>query len=166
MNSARPMIDVSTTRTRAVSGIEPHRAAPELDRTTVDGIPCATTARTLLDLADLVSRKRLTQRQLGRAVERAEALLIVEANLPRPLVNVPLYPDLVPDFMWPDYKLIVETDGWETHGPRAARQRDLKRDRRLVADGWRVIRFTWADVTDDPDEVVRTLRSLLRSSGS
>ena len=210
--SSRPVIEVSAPGRRAPVGVEGHRSVPEADRTVIDNIPCTAAARTLLDLADLVSRSRFTQRQLDRAVERAEALqifdltaieellsrsngrrgakqlrqairahrpqgtkeelekrlleLIIEAGLPRPLVNVPLAPDLVPDFTWPDYKLIVEADGWETHGTRAARQRDLARDRRLTEEGWRVIRFTWADVADGPDEVVRTLQSLLRSSGS
>jgi very-short-patch-repair endonuclease len=67
----------------------------------------------------------------------------------------------VPDFMWPEYKVIVETDGWETHGPRSARRRDLARDRELTLAGWRVVRFTWADVRYEPDEVVRMLRGLL-----
>ena len=89
--------------------------------------------------------------------------LVTEAGLPAPLVNAPLG-EIVHDFMWPEQKLIVETDGWATHGPRPARRRDLRRDRKLVAAKWRVIRVTWEDVTDDPGEVVRTLQMLLRAA--
>jgi hypothetical protein len=94
------------------------------------------------------------------AFERLFLALCDRAGVPRPLVNAPLG-EIVPDFMWPEYKVIVETDGWETHGPRSARRRDLARDRDLTLAGWRVARFTWVDVRYEPDEVVRTLRGLL-----
>ena len=47
------------------------------------------------------------------------------------------------DAVWRDAKLIVELDGFATHGTRRAFERDRARDRRLQAAGWRVIRLTW-----------------------
>jgi very-short-patch-repair endonuclease len=82
------------------------------------------------------------------------------AGLPRPVTGAPLG-DIVPDFMWPARRVIVETDGWDTHGPRLARRRDLRRDRALAAEGWTVIRVTWADLKYDPAEVSSTLGAVL-----
>jgi very-short-patch-repair endonuclease len=65
-----------------------------------------------------------------------------------------------PDFLWADQRLVVETDGWETHGTRRQFERDRRRDQRLQAAGWRVVRFTWWQVTDEPAGVVATLRAL------
>jgi predicted transcriptional regulator of viral defense system len=73
--------------------------------------------------------------------------LVREAGLPEPMVNLSLaapdHPRLIPDFCWPTHRLIVETDGWETHRTRAAFEADRRRDAALQADGWRVVRFTW-----------------------
>ena len=48
---------------------------------------------------------------------------------------------LIPDFDCPDLGLIVEVDG-DTHDAG----RDARRDTRLADDGYRVLRFTNADV--------------------
>jgi hypothetical protein len=73
--------------------------------------------------------------------------LVREAGLPEPMVNeslaAPDHPRLDPDFCWPTHRLIVETDGWQTHRTRAAFEQDRRRDAALQADGWRVVRFTW-----------------------
>ena len=60
-------------------------------------------------------------------------LTFLDANeLPRPLVNERL-DGVTPDFRWPEQRLIVEADGFETHGTRAAFERDRARDRALTA---------------------------------
>lgn len=64
------------------------------------------------------------------------------------------------DFVWHRPRLIVETDGVGTHGTRLAFQRD-RRDRLLALEGWRVIRFTWENVTNDHDHVAHVLRAML-----
>jgi predicted transcriptional regulator of viral defense system len=61
---SRPTIDVHTSLT-----LEPS------DITTVDGIPCTTVARTLVDLGDVVSR-----REVERAVDRAEMLRVFDGR--------------------------------------------------------------------------------------
>ncbi|MFN2616400.1 MAG: DUF559 domain-containing protein [Thermoleophilaceae bacterium] len=62
---------------RGRPGIRVHRAAAlaQRDVTAVDGIPCTTVARTLLDLAEQVDRRGLV-----RAVERAEELRLFDAG--------------------------------------------------------------------------------------
>jgi predicted transcriptional regulator of viral defense system len=93
--------------------------------------------------------------------------LVRAAALPEPLVNLPLdAPDhglCRPDFHWPSHRLIVETDGWESHKTRAAFESDRAKDAALTAAGYRVVRFTWRT----PDATIRRrLRALLTPAGS
>ena len=66
-------------------------------------------------------------------------------GIPRPLVQ-PIVAGHQVDFCWPELRLIVETDGFEHHGTRAAFERDRAKDAELIARGWRVLRFTHAQV--------------------
>ena len=68
-------------------------------------------------------------------------------GIPRPLVNAVVHGYEV-DFCWPELRLIVETDGFEHHGTRAAFERDRARDAALTARGWRVLRFSDGQVHD------------------
>jgi very-short-patch-repair endonuclease len=65
------------------------------------------------------------------------------------------------DLAWPEYRLAVEVDGWEAHGTREAFQDDRTRDARMLAIGWRTLRFTWHDVVDRPAYVLTTIRATL-----
>jgi len=85
--------------------------------------------------------------------------------LPRPLVNHIIENDEV-DFFWPHQRLVVETDGRGTHLTRAAFERDRDRDARLVALGYRVLRFTERQVTADTEIVAARLSALLPTSAS
>jgi very-short-patch-repair endonuclease len=67
------------------------------------------------------------------------------------------------DFLWRDHLLVVETDGFRHHGHRAAFEADRARDARLQSRGFRVLRFTYRQVRDSPEEVARALRPLIRS---
>jgi very-short-patch-repair endonuclease len=58
-------------------------------------------------------------------------------------------------------RLVIEVDGHRTHSTRRQRQADAEREAHLVAQGWRVVRFTYEDVTGRPDYVVATVRLLL-----
>jgi very-short-patch-repair endonuclease len=81
-------------------------------------------------------------------------------GLPAPLVNRHL-DGIEPDFRWPSHKLVVELDGFETHGTRGAFERDRARDRKLLAAGWRVVRITWRQLHETPTELAHDLHSLL-----
>ena len=90
--------------------------------------------------------------------------LVRGAGLPEPRCNEALHaPDhgeCYPDFHWPAYGLIVETDGWEAHRTLAAFRSDRAKDAALTAAGYKVLRFTW-DVDDAT--VLRRLRALLQN---
>jgi very-short-patch-repair endonuclease len=56
--------------------------------------------------------------------------------------------------------VIVELDGHATHGTRVVFERDRGRDRKLQAEGWRVVRVTWRQL-DNEAELAADLRRLL-----
>jgi very-short-patch-repair endonuclease len=81
-------------------------------------------------------------------------------RLPKPEVNARL-DQFVADFLWPEQRLYVEADGWESHRTRSAFEADRARDARLKVLGYEVLRFTWRQITSDPGRVARTIRALL-----
>lgn len=100
-----------------------------------------------------------------RSVFEAHALpRLIARGLPRPLVNHGLEIEgrmLIPDFLWPEQRLIVETDGRETHETAGAFQRDRERDQRFLAAGYRVSRVTWIHLRDDLEGVVARIADAL-----
>jgi very-short-patch-repair endonuclease len=143
-------------------------------------IGVTTPARTLLDLRGCVDAKTL-----GRARRQAEVLgyrlddaaeiepdltrselerrflrLCRRASLPSPEVNARVGEHVV-DFLWRSSGLIVETDGWRYHRGRASFEQDRARDAQLVAVGYEVLRFSWRQVVDEPDEVIAAVRARL-----
>lgn len=62
-----------------------------------------------------------------------------------------------PDFVWSDQKLVVEADSRESHGTRKAFEEDRRRDNELRAAGWAVLRFTWRQMTAEPEWVARMI---------
>jgi Protein of unknown function (DUF559) len=93
--------------------------------------------------------------------------LIREAGLPEPETNdafhVPDYGHCEPDYHWPQNRVIVETDGFETHGTRHAFRNDRAKDAALTAYGYRVLRFTR---DDEPALAIKRLRTVLARRGS
>ena len=73
--------------------------------------------------------------------------------------------DLRLDLLWEEQGVIVEGDGWATHGTREAFQADRERDRTMVIAGRATMRFTWDDVVHRPKEVIEGVREGLRRRG-
>ncbi len=65
------------------------------------------------------------------------------------------------DCLWSQARVIVELDGFATHGTRMAFESDRDRDRRLAAAGYRSTRVTWRQLLDIPEEIAADLRELL-----
>jgi very-short-patch-repair endonuclease len=84
-------------------------------------------------------------------------------GLRRPEVNSRIDGSEV-DFFWRAQRLIVETDGHETHGTRTAFERDRARDARLTVLGYRVVRFTHRQLVYERERVAATLVGLLAAS--
>lgn len=67
----------------------------------------------------------------------------------------------VVDVLFEAARVVIEIDGWRSHSGRAAFQRDRQRQNQLVALGYKVLRFTWADLVERPDSVVDQVRRLV-----
>jgi hypothetical protein len=86
------------------------------------------------------------------------------AKLPLPTTNLSLQLEGVwieADCVWLEQRLIAELDGHAFHGTRLAYEDDRARDRALTAAGWRVMRITWRQLHDEPEAIVRDLRTAL-----
>ncbi len=62
-------------------------------------------------------------------------------------------------------QLVIELDGKAYHTGEAAFSRDRRRDAALALCGYRVLRFTWEDITVRPEETVATVVAVLASMG-
>jgi len=114
-------------------------------------------------LRRLLARHRPGTTRTRSPLEEAFLLLVREAKLPDPQVNTRLGPFTI-DFLWPEQRVAVETDGRAAHDRTAARERDHRRDAWLHANGYLPLRFTWTQVNQRPGEVVRALRPKLGGS--
>jgi very-short-patch-repair endonuclease len=92
--------------------------------------------------------------------ERRMRRLVDAAGLDQPLVNAPLLGYVV-DFLWSAQRLVVEVDGYRFHGHREKFESDRRRDQRLVAAGYRVIRVTWIQLRDEPMAVIASIAQAL-----
>jgi very-short-patch-repair endonuclease len=110
----------------------------------------------LVDETDLEQEPDLTRSEL----ERLFLSLCRRHRLPQPEVNARLGPHEV-DFLWRDRALIVETEGFRHHGDRASFEADRARDAELHSLGFRVLRFTYRQVTRERSAVVAALHELL-----
>ena len=81
------------------------------------------------------------------------------------VVNVVVHDDLGSigevDILFETAKLVVEIDGRDVHSQPEVFQRDRAKQNRLMRAGYTVLRFTWDDLTQRPDTVIATIRSLL-----
>ena len=94
------------------------------------------------------------------SAERRLKALVAKAALPRPETNVRLEGYEV-DAMWREQRLLVEIDGFATHGTRKSFEEDRLRDQVLIAKGWRVLRITWRQLTSEPIAVATRLATAL-----
>jgi len=110
--------------------------------------------RKLLDecRADQITRSELEERFLT---------LCRRASLPPPEVNTRIEASGTTyevDFLWRTRHLVAETDGWGPHRTHSAFEADRRRDADLLVAGFRVVRFTWRQITRNAESVVATLR--------
>ncbi|MCP2160512.1 endonuclease domain-containing protein [Williamsia serinedens] len=66
------------------------------------------------------------------------------------------------DILFEAARVLVEIDGFAFHSAASDFQRDRTRQNALVAAGWTVLRFTWADLTERPGHVVAMISHALR----
>ena len=83
-----------------------------------------------------------------------------DRGIPRPIVNT-FVEGFEVDMAWPDQRLVIELDGYDTHGTRRAFEADRRRDATLQLARQRTIRVTHRWLTREPDDLERTVKALL-----
>ena len=66
------------------------------------------------------------------------------------------------DFYWKKYRTIVEVDGAVKYTDPLRASNQLRRDAILRADGFEVVHFGWAEVTENPAFVVTSIKAAFR----
>ena len=92
--------------------------------------------------------------------ERLMLQIARDADLPRPETNVRLLRYEV-DFLWREHGVVVEVDGYSTHGHRTAFEYDRRRQQELTAAGYRVMHVTWRQLNDEPMAVAARISAAL-----
>jgi hypothetical protein len=98
------------------------------------------------------------------SLSRLESLFIAtvrRARLPLPETNR-LTDGHYVDCRWPEQRLTVELDSYKAHDTRHAWEQDRDRERQARARGDEFRRYTWRDVVEDPEPMLRDLAELLR----
>lgn len=91
-----------------------------------------------------------------------ELLLAAGIELPNMQVAAP-WAEREPgrvDAMYPEARVIIELDGRTFHVRNDAFERDRKRDQLAALNGYVTVRFTYRQITADPDHVVDVTRRL------
>jgi very-short-patch-repair endonuclease/predicted transcriptional regulator of viral defense system len=94
-------------------------------------------------------------------LEDAFLRLLDAHGLPRPVGQHPINGHAV-DFLWPEQRVVVETDGWEGHRHYAAFELDRELTNAMQLQGYVVLRLTPSAVTRRP---ARTARMIARALG-
>jgi hypothetical protein len=134
-------------------------------------------ARRRVSIRQLVATRRRLGRRRGSAkldrVLRAAAPtrteledvvldLIVDSGFVRPEVNQPLLlagRRVVPDFRWPEQRVVVEADSRTWHDNPIARQDDAERQALLEDHGDCVLRVTWAQAVTQPRDTAARIHA-------
>jgi hypothetical protein len=116
----------------------------------------------------------IQKRDMGSTWTRSELEellieLVDELGLRRPETNVILAIDgetFEIDALWRAERVVVELDSRQFHDTPLAFERDRRRDRKLIAAGWRPVRITWRQITEERAAVGSDLTAMLaRRSG-
>ena len=65
------------------------------------------------------------------------------------------------DVAFPALRIAIEVDGWAFHRTKERRDRDMIKANALSSAQWRLLTFSWEDVTQRPDYVLAAITSLL-----
>jgi hypothetical protein len=151
MGRATAIIEVTVPTTAGHvkrDGIVVHRQRLPPEHVTVyRGIPVTIPILTLLDYAAVAPLNALF-----RAFEQAQVHLHIP---PAPIAAE--VGEWTPDFYWPEWGLIVETDSVAFHSTAWEQQRDALKDDAMRALGLDVLRLRWAEVVGRPAETARRI---------
>jgi very-short-patch-repair endonuclease len=103
---------------------------------------------------------RHTYSRTDSVLERRFLRLVRSARLPAPRTQAWVNGFRV-DFFWPELGLVVETDGLRYHRTPAQQAHDLRREQAHAAAGLTALRFSAAQVREEPTRVLATMREVV-----
>jgi very-short-patch-repair endonuclease len=176
-------VTTAERRPRNRPGIRSHHAPlPPNDVRTHHGLRLTSPQRTLKDLAAFLSPAAL-QRATNEAevlglisittdkpgltrseAERKLLNLLHRAGLPPTATNTKVHAHEV-DVLYEPQRLIVEMDGFAYHRTPTQTHRDHARDATLLANGYRVLRIDWHQLTQTPEALIADLARTLARTG-
>lgn len=181
-------IEITAPTAHRRRGITVHRSPlTDAEITHQYGIPTTTAARTLCDLAGILTPATLTRavndarlshvlnvqdlppklrhgqtpRPTRSAFEDAFRAFCTRHRLPQPEINA-FVAGYEVDALWRPQRLIAELDGHEFH--EDAFESDRAKDADLVEAGHHVVRVTWQRLTQTPRREAKRFRTLLRAA--
>lgn len=143
--------------------VQPRSLAAEISTRLGRGRRNATGLRALLERATSGSRSEAEQRM---------ARLLARSGTGPWIPNRPVLDEhgrIVAeiDFAHEGLRIAIEVDGRAFHSDRRSFERDRERQNMLTLQGWLVLRFTWEQITEHPDEVIATvLRAVAQRSAA
>jgi REase_MTES_1575 len=115
-----------------------------------------------------VTLRRVFDQTSDRAAARSERIvhgLLRRAGITDWVANYDVWHEGrllgVIDIALVELRIAIEVDGWAFHSASDRFQRDRTKDNALSVVGWKVVRFTWADITQRPGHVVNTVRRMI-----
>lgn len=105
--------------------------------------------------------RMLLQAAADGARSEAERLLVKllrEAGITGWRTNYPVGGYKV-DVGFPKQKVAIEADGWAFHHDPEVFVADRNRQNKIALLGWKVLRFTWLDLTEYPQRVIAEIRT-------
>ena len=151
---ARTLLDIceDATRREVERALDVAEQQQILDMRAIDDVLARANGRRGAKLLRSVLAEHRVASTLTRSDLEEAFLAIARAiGYPPDAVNVWIaFPDgggAEADFVYREQNLIVEVDGRDPHTIRKAFNADRRRDARLMLLGWRVVRFTWQQVT-------------------
>lgn len=162
------------------------QVAHRLDRNSLVGLGDAMTRRknpvTTTDALNLLMRETFKMKGLTLCRDAIELirpgtdspmetdlrLLMVDAGLPEPVVNVPALDDkgqflALPDLSYPRLKIAVEYDGDHHRTDPETWRRDVERRQLLEDAGWLIVTATADDVIRYPERVIARIRTAINN---
>ena len=101
-------------------------------------------------------------------LESACRVILLEAGLPRPREQLEIATRegvKRVDFAWPEHRVVLEAEGFASHGFRFGLVQDCVRTNGLQLAGWLVLRAAWEHVMGQPGYVVDVVRDALSHDG-
>lgn len=95
--------------------------------------------------------------------------LVLARNHPTPLLNAPVEITegrIEVDFLWPEYRFVLEADSRDFHATHVAFERDRWRDRELMRAGYFTLRVTHRQAETEARAIAETIASRLSNSGA